>query len=40
VPVAVYGGEWQEGVAGGSGRSGGVVMDGGHGELAVTCHGG
>ena len=37
VPVAVYGGERWEGVVGGIGREGGVIVDGG-GELAVTCH--
>jgi hypothetical protein len=37
VPVAVNGGERREGAVGGSGRSSGVV-DGGGGEVAVTCH--
>jgi hypothetical protein len=36
VPVAIYGGERWEGVVGGIGQAGGVVVDGG--ELAVTCH--
>jgi hypothetical protein len=38
VPVAVNGGERREGAVGGSGRSSGVVVDGGGGEVAVTCH--
>ena len=37
VPVTIYGGERWEGVVGGIGQAGSVVMDGG-GELAVMCH--
>ena len=37
VPVTVYRSERWEGVVGGIGWAGGVIVDGG-GELAVTCH--